>query len=283
MTPEQKTINYLLAASPVSCLQYDGHPCFCNYNIYFGVNVFNCSSENLYTLPWSAPNFTNWVLLENNNIYKIHEFRDYLWETQFLHLVGNMLPSINDSFFLNLQLKKSITWLNLARNRLTGMPTKIQELTYLQKIWLSGNPFHCDCSIIWMIGWLNNFTTSVGNHIVVDYQDVICHSGTAVGSPIYKLDKVLLGCYPKGLTIWQKVIIGIGSGTAGLIIIFLLLTIVKRSRTLQFFILYKLKIKSILSLKKDLEDENVECKEYDAFLSYRLEIIHCVKVIKLDL
>ena len=159
--------------------------------------------------------------------------------------------------------------LDFARNRLTGIPSKIQELHYLEKIWLSGNPFHCDCSILWMIGWLNNFTTSIGKHIVVDYQDLRCHSGTAVGTPIYKLDKVLLGCYPKGLFILQRVIIGIGSATAGLIIIFLLLIIIKRSRTLQFFIFYKLKIKSILSLKKDQEDENVECKEYDAFLSYR--------------
>ena len=180
-----------------------------------------------------------------------------------------MLPSINDSFLLCLQLKKSITWLNLARNKLTGIPSKIQGLHYLQKIWLSGNPFHCDCSMLWMIGWLNNFTTSTGRHIVVDYQDIRCHSGTAVGIPIYKLNEVLLGCYPKGLTVWQRVLIGIGSGTAGLIIIFLFLIIIKRSRTLQFFIFYKLKIKSIISLNKDLEDENVEYKEYDAFLSYR--------------
>ena len=180
-----------------------------------------------------------------------------------------MLSSINDSFLVNLQIKKSITWLNLARNRLTGIPSKIQELHYLQKIWLSGNPFHCDCSIIWMIGWLNNFTTSTGKHIVVDYHDVRCHSETLIGTPIYKLNEVLLGCFPKVLTKWQKVLIGSGSGTAGLLIIFLFLIIVKRSRTLQFFIFYKLKIKSILSLNKDLEDENVECKEYDAFLSYR--------------
>ena len=269
MRPEHKIINYLLVASPVNCLQSDGQLCFCYYNIHFRFNVYNCSSGNLYTLPQSAPNLTNWILLENNNINKIHEFRDYLSEAQFLHLGGNKLSSINDSFLVNLQIGKSITWLNLARNRLTEIPTKIQELHYLQKIWLSGNPFKCDCSIIWMIGWLNNFTTSTGSHIVVDYQDVRCHSGTAIGTPIYKLNEVLLGCYPKALTKWQKVLIGIGSGTAGLLIIFLFLIIIKRSRTLQFFIFYKLKIKSILSLNKDLEDENVGCKKYDAFLSYR--------------
>ena len=260
-------ITYLLAASPVNCLHSYGHLCFCYYNIYFGVNVYNCSSGNLYTLPQSAPNFTNWVLLENNNIKKIHEFRDYLSEAQFLHLGSNMLSSINDSFLLNLQIKKSITWLNLAGNRLTGIPTKIQELHYLQKIWLSHNPFHCDCSMLWMISWQNNFTTSTGKHIVVDYQDLRCHSGTAVGTPIYKLNEVLLGCYPKGLTIGQKVGIGAGSGSSGLIVIVLVVFSIKRSRTMQFFIFYRLKIKSILSLNNDQED--IEDKEYDAFLSYR--------------
>ena len=231
--------------------------------------MFNCSSGNLYTLPQSAPNFTNWVLLENNNIKNIHEFGTYLSKAQFLHLGGNMLSSINDLFLFNLQIKQSITRINLSRNKLILIPAKIQQLHFLEKIWLSGNPFHCDCSMLWMIGFLNNYTTSTGEHIVEDYQHLACHSGAAIGTPIYKLNEVILGCYPKGLTIWQKVLIGTGSGTAGIIIILLFLMIIKRSRTLQFFIFYRLKIKSILNINNDPKAESVEDKEYDAFLSYR--------------
>ena len=180
-----------------------------------------------------------------------------------------MLSSIDDSFLFNLQIKQSITWINLARNKLILIPSKIQQLNFLQKIWLSDNPFHCDCSMLWMISYLNNYTTSTGEHIVQDYQQLTCHSGTAIGTPIYKLNEVILGCYPKSLTIWQKVLIGTGSGTAGLIIILLFLITIKRSRTLQFFIFYRLKIKSILNINNDQKAESVEDKEYDAFLSYR--------------
>ena len=180
-----------------------------------------------------------------------------------------MLSSIKDSLFSNLQQYRSIIWLNLAGNKFTKLPLKIQNLNYLKKIWLSDNLFHCDCSMLWMIGWLNNFTTSTGKHVIVDYQDVRCYSGTTVGTPIYKLNEVILGCYPKVLTLWQKTSIGIGSGTGGLIILVLFLIIVRRSRSLQFFIFYRLKIKSILGIKTDKEDENIEDKEYDAFLSYR--------------
>ena len=80
----------------------------------------------------------------------------------------------------------------------------------------------------WMIGWLNNFTTSAGEHVVQDYQDLRCHSGAAMEMPIYKLNEIIWGCYSKGLTIWQKVLIGTGSGTGGLIIIVLLILSIKR-------------------------------------------------------
>ena len=260
---------YFFSATPVKCLQSDNYCCFCHYNIDFRVNVYNCSSANIDTLPSTVPNLTNWVILENNKINTIDVFRAYFSNVQFLHLGGNVLSSINDSFLLQLEQNRSITWINLTKNMLASIPSKIQNLHHLDKLWLSGNPFKCDCSMVWMIGWLNNFTTSTGKHIVQDYQDIRCHTGTAVGIPIYQLNEVILGCYPKGLTIWQKVLIGVGSGTGGLVILVLLIFSIKISRTVQFFMFYKLKIKSVLSIKRDQADENVEDKEYDGFLSYR--------------
>ena len=238
--------------------------------------MYNCSSANLNTIPTSAPNFTNWVILENNNINRFSGFRSYLTEVQFLHLGGNMISTVNYSFLINSENSKKITWLNLSRNKLKTLPSKIQNLNYFEKVWLSGNPFHCDCSMLWMISWLDNFTTSNGRHIIVDYKNVRCHSGTAVGTPIYKLNEIVLGCYPKGLTTWQKILIGTGSGTGGLVILILLFLIIKRSRTLQFFIFYRLNIKSILGIQK--EDENVKDKKYDAFLSYRFEFFFISEV-----
>ena len=255
----------------MTCPQSDDHPCFCYCDVDSTVNVYNCSSANMDVLPLSVPNFTNWIILENNKINNIPGYRTYFPKIQFLHLGENMISFINNLFLLHLQKSSSryITWLNLTKNKLRSIPSKIQELHHLNKLWLSGNPFQCDCSMVWMIGWLNNFTTPKGKNIVVDYQEVPCHSGTAVGTPIYKLNEVILGCYPKGLTIWQKVLIGVGAGTSGLVILILVIFSIKRSRTVQFFIYYRLKIKSILSIERDQDDENIEEKEYDGFLSNR--------------
>ena len=67
-------------------------------------------------------------------------------------------------------------WLDLSHNRLKNSPRDVQHLTNLEKIWLSGNVFHCDCEMTWMIRWLNNFTTPSRQYIIVDYQEMKCHS-----------------------------------------------------------------------------------------------------------
>ena len=77
-----------------------------------------------------------------------------------------------------------------------------------------------------------------------------------------------MGCYPKGLKVSQKIAIGIGTGIAVVIIGVLLIQTVKSSRNFRFFIFYRLKVNSILYFNKHDED-NVEDKQYDAYLSYR--------------
>ena len=73
-------------------------------------------------------------------------------------------------------------WLDLSDNKFQKIPEKLQILRNLDKLWISGNPIYCDYSMTWMIGWLANFTTSSGDHVVVDYYDVKCHDGMMVGS-----------------------------------------------------------------------------------------------------
>ena len=56
----------------------------------------------------------------------------------------------------------------------------------MEKIWLSSNQFHCDCDMTWMIGCLNNLTNHWNKKIIVDYQEVKCHSGMMMGKQIYR-------------------------------------------------------------------------------------------------
>ena len=121
----------------------------------------------------------------------------------------------------------------------------------------------------WVIDWLNNFTTSSGEHVIAGYENIKCHSGMMVGVPIAQLDKVNMGCFPSKLTLRQKIAIGIAAIVAGIIIITLTALVIKRSRDVKFFFYYYFKWCTCFGPKDD-KNENLDNIEYDAFLSYRL-------------
>ena len=187
----------LFTATPLKCGNFEYDRCYCYYSLVARANIYNCSSSQLKFIPSVAPNLTNWLILKNNNIASLNEFRNYFSGIQFLSLRGNAITSINNIFLSELKEHQSITWINLAENQLKIISPQIQELTHLQNVWLGENPFHCDCSMTWMISWLNNFTTPSGEDIGKDYQKIICHSGQAKGLPIFTLNRVILGCYPR--------------------------------------------------------------------------------------
>ena len=108
---------------------------------------------------------------------------------------------------------------------------------HLQEIMLSENPFSCNCEMIWMIKWLNNFTMD-GSHIIADYRDIRCSTRLMKGKQIYLLNPIDMGCFPSKWTIQQKVGVGIGAGLAGLVIVGLTILAIKRSRDIRFFLFY---------------------------------------------
>ena len=185
-------------------------------------------------LPVSVPNYTDWVWLENNNVDYLSPSY-YICDIKFLNLKHNKITSLSLHFMDSVFESETIRWMDLSRNSIVTLPYKIQSQIHLQKIWLAGNPFHCDCSMTWMIGWLNNFTTSTKEHVIRDYQKLKCHSGRMKGSQIYLLNEVELGCFPNIWTTWQKAGVGIGSGSSAIIIITLSTLVMKRSRDIKFF------------------------------------------------
>ena len=146
---------------------------------------------------------------------------------------------------------------------------EINKKSKLEMIWLSENPFHCDCSMTWMIGWLNNFTTPDKQHIIRDYQQIRCHTGLMKEKPIFVLNAVDMGCFPSKWTIWQKVGVGLGAGVAGLVILGLTALVIKRSRDIQFFFYYYFKWCTCFGVPRDDKKEKVQDLLHDAYLSYR--------------
>ncbi len=134
----------------------------------------------------------------------------------------------------------------------------------VKDIWLSGNAFHCDCEIIWMINWLNSVNDITGRSTVWDYRTVKCSSGKLEGVSIHKISDVLLGCYP----LWSRgQIVGVSVSAIVVFCLFVVLATVafKKSREVRFLVHYYLRLDTV---PKDDEKENLENIEYDAFLCF---------------
>ena len=244
------------------------YSCYCHYNLEDRVNVYNCSSSTTDVLPSSVPNYTDWVWLEKNRIKHLAS-EEYLATIKFLNMKQNIVSTISDSFVTKVIQSKNMKWLNLAQNKLTKVPKKMQELKHLERIWLSSNPFHCDCSMTWMIGWLNNFTTQLREHTVVDYQDVKCHSGKMKGFPIFVLDEIRMGCFPSKWTLGQQIGISFAGAVALIIIITLFILVVRKYREIKFFFYHYFKWCKCIGVARGDKNENLDNMEYDAFLYYR--------------
>ena len=111
--------------------------CSCYYYLQMMANVFNCSSTKMKTLPSLAPNFTDWVVLKNNNLRSVDNYFSYFDRIRYLDLGNNQIVSINDSFLSRLKNSKGLVLFNLAENQLRSIPEEFRELTKMEKIWLS--------------------------------------------------------------------------------------------------------------------------------------------------
>ncbi len=61
--------------------------------------------------------------------------------------------------------------LKLSDNKLSHIPIILQTTSYQTNIWLSKNPYECNCEMMWMRDWLLNATN------VMDKEDIICNGG----------------------------------------------------------------------------------------------------------
>ena len=235
----------------MKCHSPAGYTCLCYYGREWISNV-TTSSSTMQTLPSHVHNRTDRLLMHNTNIPTLCGSFSYIKTLQSLDLRGIKIITICVSFAKKLrgQEMKSKTVLGLMN---------------LKEIWLSDNRFHCDCDMAWMIGWLNNFTTPLGEHVIADYEELKCYSGMMVGQAIYKLDKVKMGCFPPKLTLWQKISIGIAAGMAGVTIVALTTLVIKRSRDVKFFFYYYFKWCTCCGVPRDDKNETLD----DAYLSFR--------------
>ena len=238
--------------NPIPC----GDGCRCYYRQDEG-NVYNCSST--YRLPAESnfPDGTDWLDVSHNKLNYLCGKHPYLKKIQSFFLTNNNISEICDNT-LNTLRHGRLEVLELSRNQLSGLPKLIQNVTSLTQLWLLDNPFKCDCDMLWMKNWMENFNKS-GSRVVQKYHYLGCAN---MNVPIHALDPVKMGCYPKELTLWEKLLIGIlATVITGIVIA--IIAISRRWNEVKWLMYLHFNIPP----KQD-KKENWEGKDFDAVFSF---------------
>ncbi len=245
----------------------NNNTCTCYHDLTERANVFNCSGPqhtNITDILDNTPDATNWLILDDTNITELCELQNYL-DVSITHLSltsAHLNHICDDSLDIILA---TVTSLNMKDNQLGQISPRFNSRTsHLTEIWLGGNPIHCDCSMTWMIDFLFNSSLTTGSDLVKDYMDVICADPVYDGTPVYMLNPVKMGCYPKNLPIW--IIRATASISAAGVVCMLILLLIynKRNRVRWYVYRYTGKL-----IGADKQHDGLSGIEYDAFLSYR--------------
>ena len=243
--------------NPVICSETSN--CVCYY-IPNQANVFNCSGKHLDGIPSDdeVPALTEWMDFSRNQLSELCVTNVYFSNISVLFLDDNRLRSICDKT-IDILGNEKLKALHLANNNLRRLPTNIATWGSSTKLWLSNNPFACACDLLWMKNWMTNKSDRT---IFEDYYDIECNSGV----PLYEMDPVKMGCFPKELTLWQKALIGI-SATVTTGVVIAIIAISRRWNEVKWFMYLHFDI-----LDKNDGNENLNNKKKDALISYWYEI-----------
>ena len=228
-------------------------------------NVLSCSG---HTLPLRVPDLTQWLQMEGSNVTSLCGSFSYInasGNMTYINLENANITKICSNT-LEALFESSVIWLNLAGNNLDRIPRAFESSNNsIEKLWLARNQVICDCDMVWVIDWIENSISAGGP--LQDYQDVMCTGGKWDGTPVYKLDKVKMGCYPYKMATWIIAVSSAVSGLTAVLCVVLFIT-AYRKRILLRWLMYKHFGKLIGPDKmEDLTD-----MEFDAFLSYRYDL-----------
>ena len=224
--------------------------CTCYYNFNQLENVTDCSNMHLESLPESIIKFTNWLDMSGNDLGVISGEPKYMAELSYIDFQETNIKYVTDDFIDLVSHSKSLKRIDLSQNKLNMLPKSIQNVRNSSKFLLGGNPFNCECSMLWLRDWLQ-VTSSVE-----DKDNVICMDGKAIGTPIHLLDAKTMGC------VWPYWV-AILAGSVSIISISVIIAAKHNWELIKFCCYMKFDI-----LTNDDEPVDLSKVDFDAFISF---------------
>ena len=137
------------------------------------VNIFDCRNKGLTSLPDTVIKDTDWLLLSENNLGLLNKAPDYLSNITLLNLSSSSITDIEEKVIET--ITKCVKHLDIRGNTLKQIPQNIKKMKDGAKLWMSNNPYECNCDMLWMKDWL------VETAIVQDKDNVTCSTNQANG------------------------------------------------------------------------------------------------------
>ena len=135
--------------------------------------MFDCTNKGLTRLPNEVQLGTDWVILTGNNLGQISMVT---WLSNVTHIdlsFSNVTAISND--VMSKLVKNNKKYLSIARNNLKYVPREIEGAGNGTELWIGGNPYECNCDMLWMRDWLVSTTA------VRDRDDAVCNTGNMKG------------------------------------------------------------------------------------------------------
>ena len=147
----------LFSVTPVPCK----NECYCHHQQNLRVNVYDCSNKT--TFPKCVQNNTDWLVVSNAHLKNIPGDIPYIANISSLNVSKNDISNIYESTLDVIIKNGKLEILDLSKNNFTEFPKGLKNIRTSQEIYLSHNPIQCNCNMLWMVEWLNNFTAPDGS------------------------------------------------------------------------------------------------------------------------
>ena len=103
-------------------------------------------------MPDAVLNNTDWLLIFGNNLGSLTKSPGYLKNITLLDLSSSHITEINEIVmeFITTNVKH----FDVRGNNLKTLPQTITKANNMTKLWITDNPYQCECDLLWMKDWL---------------------------------------------------------------------------------------------------------------------------------